>query len=66
MNGRNAVLQAMDVQATLPEIDDRPLEGGHFRDTQSVAIGEQDQRRVPVAVSPYALRSLDEPINLLF
>jgi hypothetical protein len=66
MNRRDAVLQAMDVQATLFQIDDRPLEGDHFRDTQSVAIGQQDQRRVPVTVSPHTLRSSDEPTDFLF
>lgn len=30
-----------------------------------MAIGEQDQRRVPVPVSPHPLRSLDEPMDFL-
>ena len=65
MNGSNAVLDPMHVEMATIKIHGVPLQGDHFRDTQSVAIGHQDQRGVTMTMAPLASSGLDQPVNLV-
>jgi hypothetical protein len=58
-----AALEPVDVQLAPGEVDLLPLQVGHLRGAQAVAVGHQDHERVSIAV-PVAPRRLDRPLDL--
>jgi hypothetical protein len=50
MNRRRPVLEPGDVYPAGHQIDLIPAKGYEFRNSQTMTVAEQDQRRVPVSV----------------
>jgi hypothetical protein len=51
MRPGHAMLQPVDVQVPGLQVDLISPEGDQFPDAEAVAVGQQDQRRVPVPVA---------------
>ena len=65
MGRRHAVLAAGYVEQSLFEVDLIPAERHQFADSQAVAISEEDQRRISVAVPTNPARGADQLVDLL-
>jgi hypothetical protein len=64
MYAGNPVLDAVNVQAALRELDLLPLQVADLRCPQTVAIGDQDHRRIAVAAPTDLASTVHQPLDL--
>jgi hypothetical protein len=57
------MLGSTDVQAAMVKLDLMPFEAADFACSHSMAIGDQDHRRIPVTM-PIALGGFDQALDL--
>ncbi len=50
MNRRYSAFESLDVNTTVTQVDEVPLQRNQFRDAQCVPVADQDQRGIAVAV----------------
>src|SRR5215510_11616587 len=64
MHTGNAVLDAVNVEATLGELDLLSLQVAHLRGPQTMAIGDQDHGRIAMAVAAMLADAVHQPLDL--
>ena len=64
MHAGNPILDTVNVQAALGQLDLLPLQVADFRGPQAVAIGDQDHRRVAMAVAAIFASAVHQPLDL--
>jgi hypothetical protein len=51
-----ALFQSIDVHQTLPQVNLIPAQTNQFADTQTMTIGQHDQRRIAMPIAAQLLR----------
>src|SRR5262249_33518377 len=64
MHAGNAIFDAVNVEATLGQLDLLPLQLADLRRPQTMAIGDQDHGRVAMPVAAILAGVIDQPLDL--
>ena len=64
MHAGNAVLDAVNMQASLRKLDLLPLQVADLRGSQAVPIGDQDHGRVAMPVTAILAGTVHQPLDL--
>ena len=64
MYAGNTAFDAVNVQATLGQLDLLPLQVAHLRGPQAVAVGDQDHGGIAMAVATILAGAVHQPLDL--